>query len=163
MRRCRRGGLFLLAGGTTSWNPLGDGLMLVCAIAFAVQIVVTERAVADIPPGPLVTVELLTCGALALVMATATGELAIPEGRPVWTGLLFTAVIAGAAAYLVQAYAQQRTSASRTSLILATEPAMAGIFGVVLAGDRLSPLSWAGAGLMMAGVLAMEAEPFGGA
>lgn len=148
------GGLALLTGGGSGWHPLGDALVLGCAVAFAGHILLTGWAVRRLPAGPLVAVQLLVCGVLAGSTAGATGDLQVPRGGQVWTALLFTAVVASAAAYAVQSYAQRRTSASRTALILATEPVFAGVCGYLLAGDRLTAVSWAGAALMIAAVLA---------
>jgi drug/metabolite transporter (DMT)-like permease len=67
--------------------------------------------------------------------------------------------VASALGFFVQTYAQQHASPSRTALILASEPAFAGLFGFLLAGDRLSAVAWAGAGLIMAAIVAVELLP----
>ena len=51
--------------------------------------------------------------------------------------LLVTGVFASALGFLVQTWAQQRTSATRTALVFTLEPAFAALFGFTLAGDRL--------------------------
>jgi len=43
-------------------------------------------------------------------------------------------------------------------LLIATEPAFAGLFAYLLQGERLSALGWLGAGLIMAAILAVEAR-----
>src|SRR5439155_8667219 len=78
------------------------------------------------------------------VIAVAAGQVELPRGRTVWTALLVTGIFASALAYLVQAWAQRRTSATRTALVFALEPVFAGIFGYALAGDRLGALGWTG-------------------
>jgi len=152
-------GLFLLSGPGGGWHPFGDTLMLGCSVALAAHILVTDWAVAHFPIGPLVTVQLTVCGVVALVVAIVSGDLMVPRGQQVWTALLFTAVVASAIAYFIQSHVQVRTSPTRTSLILATEPAFAGVFGYLLAGDRLAPLAWLGAAVMILGILMMEAKP----
>jgi drug/metabolite transporter (DMT)-like permease len=69
-----------------------------------------------------------------------------------------TALLASALGYFVQSYAQRHAPPARTALILASEPAFAGLFGY-LHGDRLSALNWFGAGLILAAILAVEAVP----
>jgi drug/metabolite transporter (DMT)-like permease len=44
-------------------------------------------------------------------------------------------------------------------LILASEPAFAGLFGWLLAGDHLSAVAWLGALLIMAAIVAVEVIP----
>ena len=59
-------------------------------------------------------------------------------------------------AFLVQTWAQRRTSANRTALVFTLEPVWAAIFGFTLAGDRLGALGWSGCGLIMAGIVVSE-------
>ena len=67
--------------------------------------------------------------------------------------------MASALAFFVQTFAQQHAPPARTALILASEPAFAGLFGWLLAGDRLSAIEWLGAGLIMAAIVAVEVTP----
>ena len=69
---------------------------------------------------------------------------------------IVTGVFASALAYLVQAWAQQRTSANRTALVFALEPVFAGAFGFALAGDRLGALGWTGCAVIMGGIAVAE-------
>jgi drug/metabolite transporter (DMT)-like permease len=68
-------------------------------------------------------------------------------------------VFASALGFFVQTYAQQHAPPARTALILASEPAFAGLFGYLLADDRLSPVEWLGAGLIMVAIVAVELIP----
>jgi drug/metabolite transporter (DMT)-like permease len=77
----------------------------------------------------------------------------------VWSALVVTALVASALGFFVQTYAQIHASAVRTALILASEPVFAGVFGYALAGDRLTPLAWLGAGLIVVTILAVELLP----
>jgi drug/metabolite transporter (DMT)-like permease len=65
-------------------------------------------------------------------------------------------VAASAGAFLIQTRAQREVSPTRTAVILAMEPVFAGLFGFLLAGDRLSGRGWLGAGLIVAGMLVAE-------
>ena len=51
-----------------------------------------------------------------------------------------TGVFASALGYLVQTWAQRRTSATRTALAFSMEPVWTALFGFTLAGDRLGVL-----------------------
>jgi drug/metabolite transporter (DMT)-like permease len=153
-------GLALLSGvGSENLHPAGDGLVLVGALAFAVHILVTDRGVSRHDIGALLAVQLGFCGLFCLVLAAALGELEAPQGATVWSALAVTAVIASALGFFVQSYAQQHASPARTALILASEPAFAGLFGWLLAGDRLTAAGWVGAGLILIAIVAVEALP----
>ncbi len=70
-----------------------------------------------------------------------------------------TAVFASAGRFFSQTYAQQYASPARTALIVALEPAFAGLFGWLLAGDTLALAGWAGAGLILAAIIAVDLVP----
>jgi drug/metabolite transporter (DMT)-like permease len=65
-------------------------------------------------------------------------------------------VFASALGYLVQTWAQRRTSATRTALAFTMEPVWTAFFGYTLAGDRLGALGWGGCVAIMAGILLAE-------
>ena len=150
-------GLYLLSG-TNGFNE-GDGLALLCAVAFAAHILVTARGVRDHDVGALLVVQVSVCGLFSLAVASADGHLEAPRGVSVWSALVITALFATALAYFVQTYAQRHAPPARTALILASEPAFAGLFGYLLAGDRLSAIAWLGAVLIMAAIVAVEVAP----
>lgn len=152
-------GLALLSGVGGELHALGDGLALLCAFAFAAHILATDRGVAAHDVGALLAVQLGVCGLFTLVAAAALGQLEIPRGWTVWGALLVTSLLASALAFFVQSYAQRHAPPARTALILASEPAFAGLFGYLLAGDRYSALQWAGAALILAAIVAVEAVP----
>ena len=152
-------GLFLLSGAGSDASLRGDGLVFLCACAFAVHILVTERAVRRHDVGALVAVQLGACGAFCLAAAALAGDLEAPRGATVWSALLVTSLLASALGFLVQSYAQRTISSARTALILAAEPAFAGLFGYLLAGDRLSAAGWAGATLILLAIVAVDAIP----
>lgn len=152
-------GLFLLSGIGGELRLNGDGLVALCAVALAAHILVTDRAVADHSIGALLAIQLGVCGLVCLGAAFATGDLEVPRGTQVWVALAVTSLIASALGFFVQSYAQRHASPARTALILAAEPAFAGLFGYLLAGDRLTAVGWLGAALIMAAIVAVDAVP----
>jgi drug/metabolite transporter (DMT)-like permease len=152
-------GLFLLSGAGAQFTARGDGLVLLCAVAFAAHILVTARAVGKHDVGALLVVQLAVCGFICLVIAAAAGDLEVPRGATVWSALIVTSLVASALGFFIQTYAQQHAPPARTALILASEPAFAGLFGWLLASERLSALSWSGAALILAAIVAIEVVP----
>jgi drug/metabolite transporter (DMT)-like permease len=148
-------GLAMLSG-IEAGSAVGDALVLGGALAYALQIVLMERYAPDYDPVALTLAEMIAAlvgfGAIAL----ALGDLSVPHGWTVWGALLVTGVFASALAFLVQAWAQRRTSSTRTALAFAAEPVFAGFFGYVLAGDRLGALGWTGCAVILAGIIASE-------
>lgn len=149
------GGLALLSGAGPS-HPAGDLLVLAGAAAFALQIVLLERYAPRHDALGLTFVELAVACAGFLALALARGELGVPRGATVWSALVVCGVVASALAFLVQTWAQRRTSATRTALLYAAEPVFAGVFGYALAGDRLGALGWTGCAVILAGIAVAE-------
>src|SRR3989442_4567592 len=86
---------------------------------------------------PLAMVQM---GTSALIFTGGgTWSLRIP-GQDVWIAIVITGVFASALAFYIQTWAQQHLSASRTALILTTEPAWALAAAVVLAGPPVRPV-----------------------
>ncbi len=153
-------GLFLLSGGGGGLNLLGDGLVFLCACSFSFHILATARAVLRFPTGALLTVQLLVCGVASLLLTLVTGGLEVPSETSVWVALVVTAVAASAIAFFVQTYAQRHAPPARTALILASEPAFAGLFAYLLNDERLSAPAWGGAAMILAAIVFTELLPY---
>jgi len=152
-------GLWLLSGAGGDLDLRGDGLVFLCAISLAAHILATASAVRRYDVGALLAVQLGVVGLVSLAIGSAAGQLEPPEGATVWSALIVTALIASALGFFVQTFAQQHAPPARTALILAAEPAFAGLFGWLLADDRLSASEWLGAALIMTAIVAVEAIP----
>lgn len=149
-------GLYLLTGAAGELNVRGDGLVLLCAFAFAAHILVTARGVRDHDVGGLLVVQLAVTGVICLAVAAVAGQLEVPRGTTVWSALVVTSLVASALGFFVQTYAQQHAPPARTALILASEPAFAGFFGWLLANETLSALSLVGAALILTAIVSVE-------
>lgn len=151
-------GLALLSG-IHAGSAVGDLLVLAGAVVYSLQIVLLERAAPRYEPLALTLVEMLAALAAFAVIAAALGQLdTAPRGWTVWGALLVTGVFASALGYLVQTWAQRRTSATRTALAFTMEPVWTGIFGYALAGDRLGAVGWLGCVVIFAGILLAEPD-----
>lgn len=148
-------GLAMLSGveaGSTS----GDLLVLGGAAAFALQIVLMERWAPRYDVVALTQVEMTAAFGAFLAVALLLRDLPAPRGWTVWGALLVTGVFASALAFLVQTWVQRRASATRVAVVFAMEPVFAGLFGYLLAGDRLGRLGWAGCAVILLGIAAAE-------
>lgn len=148
-------GLAMLSG-VQAGSTYGDALVLASAAAQALQIVGVERFASRYDAIALTFVEMIVSFAVFLVIALAIGDLGVPRGWTVWGALLVTGVFASALAYLVQVWAQRRMSAARIAIVFSLETVFAGLFGFVLAGDRLGALGWGGCALILAGIVLAE-------
>ena len=150
-------GLALLSG-VGAGDPVGDALVLAGSAAYSLQIALMERYAPRYDPVAFTQAEMLAAFGGFAVVAVAVGQVEVPRGWTVWGALLVTAIFASALGFLVQTWAQRRTSATRTALAFAMEPVFAGIFGFWLAGDRLGAVGWTGCAVIMAGIVVAEPD-----
>ena len=147
------GGLAMLAG-VHGGSTVGDLLVLGAAAVYSLQIVLMERYAPRYDAVAFTLVEMVVAFAGLSIAAIPTA--AVPHGWTVWGALLVTGIFASALGFLVQTWAQQQTSATRTALVFTLEPVWAAIFGYTLAGDRLGALGWGGCAVIMAGIVLAE-------
>jgi drug/metabolite transporter (DMT)-like permease len=146
-------GLAMLAG-VHGGSPVGELLVLAGAAVYSLQIVLMERYAPRYDPFGFTLAEMAVAFAGLAVVAIPTA--AVPRGWTVWGALVVTGVFASALGFLVQTWAQRRTSATRTALVFTLEPVWAALFGFTLAGDRLGALGWGGCAVIMAGIVLAE-------
>ncbi len=148
-------GTAMLTGGVGGIG-IGDVLVLGAAVAFALHIVLLSRWSPGLRAGPMAMVQM----GISAVLFTAGGAASTTTPpNDVWLAIVITAVFASALAFYIQTWAQAHLDASRTALILATEPAWALAAAIVLAGQRLGLLQAAGAALVVGAIVGHELAP----
>src|SRR5258708_34845816 len=140
-----------MGGGIHGRSTFGARLVRAGAAVYSLQIVLLERFAPLYDALAFTFVEMLA--AFAVLVIAAIPRLAVPHGATVWGALLVTGVFASALGFLVQTWAQRKTSATRTALVFTLEPVWAALFGYTLAGDRLGALGWSGCAGVMAGIV----------
>ncbi|KJY46236.1 MULTISPECIES: DMT family transporter [unclassified Streptomyces] len=153
-------GVVLLTQGAGFTVPgLGDLLILGAALARTLHVLLMARikAVQDADSLSLTTVQfggaVLVFAVLAAVPGTGDGPWAAAAGfgAAEWAGLAFLSVFCTLFAFFVQMWAVRRSSPSRVSLLLGTEPLWAAAAGIAIGGEHLGPAGLAGAALVLGG------------
>lgn len=153
-------GLVLLAAPAGLTLARGDALAICGAVLFAAHIVGIGIAAPEVDPIALTAVQSATAAVITLAISLGTeGTDWVTPSRGTMATLLLTGVGASAVALIVQTRAQRVLAATPVAVILTMESVFGGIFGFVIAGDRLDATGWAGAALIMAGVLFAATAP----
>jgi len=156
-------GLYLLtvppAQGGLMFSSInrGDLLTLLCAVAFAIQIIFVGRSAQRYPFEQLVTLEIAFCAMwmwLSVPIAERGAHMRFTP--PVIWSLLICGLIGTVVAFIVQAWAQQFTPPTHTALIFSLEPVFAAGTSYVLLGERLGGRGLVGGALILGGVLLSE-------
>lgn len=136
----------------------GDILCIMCAVAYAVDLLITETAVAkeEVNAFQLGVFQLGFTGLFNGILAFLTEEPHLPQSSVVWGSVIFLAVFCTGVAFVVQAVAQQYTSASHVGVIFTLEPVFSGIVAFFLAGEILLPRAYVGAVILLSSLFVME-------
>ena len=139
---------------------LGDILCLGVAVFYGVDLVVTDRGVhrEDVDPLQMGVIQLGVVGVVTLILALLLEKPTLPSTGKIWAAALFLAIFCTGIAFVVQTVQQQYTTASHVGLIFTLEPVFSAMVAFVLAGERLRPIGYVGAVLMMVSLVLMEAD-----
>jgi drug/metabolite transporter (DMT)-like permease len=157
--------LFGSSHGLLSGLGLGEALTLLCAVAFAAHLLTLARAA---PPGSetsllaarrLGTLQIGFAALLMLVTLPLGGAAHFHPAGVVWIALAVTALMATAAAFTIQSWAQQHIPASHTALIFTLEPVFAWLTSLLFFGETLGRRALLGAALILVGILLSELRP----
>ncbi len=156
-------GVAVLAGGMTAPGP-GDVLVLVAAGLRAVMVVATRRLMQGraLTSAALTAVQATTVATLTLALLLAEAGprgLLVSAGPGFWGAVGFLSLFCTIGAFYVQNAAIRRTSPTRVSFLMGTEP----LFGVALAwlllSEAVGPITLLGAALIVGGTfLGVTAE-----
>jgi drug/metabolite transporter (DMT)-like permease len=152
------GAIVNLLPDLTSIN-LGDVLTLGCAIGFAFHCLALSHVSPRIGFQPLA---LLQVGFCAVFMALSLPMIEHPHIT--WTPRLaialgIAAVLATAAAFSIQSWAQSVLPSTHTALLMTMEPVFAWITSFVVMGERLGARPACGALMILAGIALTELMP----
>ncbi|MFT4069318.1 DMT family transporter [Paraburkholderia sp.] len=151
-------GAWLLAGnGALRFNP-GDALILLAALLRALTVCVTKRVMRDpaLPPLTVTAVQsgVVSAGSAAVAWLFAPQQLQAlpaPNGHATfWSYVAYLVLACTLFAFFAQNFAIKRSSPTRVSLLMGSEPAFGALFACLWLGERISPTAWAGGGLIVA-------------
>jgi drug/metabolite transporter (DMT)-like permease len=131
---------------------VGDWLMLAAALFRALHVTAMGH-LTKAKSYSSVTITLLqslTCAVMYSVFSFDGIKDAVATfDTGLWLDLAFLSLLCGAFAFLVTLWAIRRTSSSRASLLLGTEPVWAVIVGISIGGENLALLGLLGAAMII--------------
>ena len=146
-------GLYLLSGaGVSGINP-SDLLMILCAFAFAVQIILVERLGWDQDGLRLNCIQCLVCSVLSAIVMVFTET-------PAWGSLVdcalplaYAGCLSMGVAYSLQIIGQQKLDAVPAAIIMSLESVFAASAGWLLLHERMTPREMVGCALLFTAVI----------
>ncbi|WP_218123386.1 DMT family transporter [Quadrisphaera sp. DSM 44207] len=136
----------------------GEALTVASAVLYALHLIGLGRVSTARSALGLTIVQLWAVAAVCLLGALP-GGVALPSTGYDLAVLLYTALLAGAAALAVQTWAQSHLPAERAAVIMTMEPVWAGAFAVLLGGEALGARVVVGGALVLAAMYVVELGP----
>lgn len=160
-------GLWFLCMDTAFSVQRSDLLVLLCAVAFAFQILVVDRFSPRYDALKLSAIQFLTCGVLASVLMVfidiiPVGWTAWAEpftSGDAWIPLLYAAILSSAVGYTLQIVGQKGLNPTLASLLMSTESLFAVLAGWLILHQRLTPREMLGAALMAVAIVLAQLSP----
>ena len=153
-------GLALLTLNDQFRPALGDILCLGVPICYAIDLLLTEKAVKNpaVDALGLGVCQLGVVGAITLVLSLLLEQPHLPTTPATWGGALFLGLLCSGVAFVIQSVEQQYTTASHVGLIFTLEPVFAAIVAYFLANEHLKIRGYVGMVLMLMSLVLMEAD-----
>lgn len=144
----------------------GDALMLAAAVLRAVMVCLTRRLAGrhTLPALTLTAVQsgVMALGAAALSLLAASGGRAWqlpPATAGFWWGMAYLVLLCTVFAFFSQNHAASRSSPSRVSLLMGSEPVFGAAIAALGLGERIGAWGWAGGLLIVGAALWVSLAP----
>jgi drug/metabolite transporter (DMT)-like permease len=137
----------------------GELLTLSCAFAFAAHILALGHYSQRMDTDWLALLQIASCAVIALATFWWVEVPFLRLTPSVLIALAITSILATAAAFWLQTWAQRRTTPTRAVVIFALEPVFAWMTSWLVLGEVLSARAVAGAACILAGILLVELKP----
>lgn len=153
-------GIYLLGGGELSALNLGDFLMIICAVFWALQVILLGRLVMRTGrPMATAATQFFFVGIIGTLAGGIFETYSIAALQEAMVELLFAGVISGGVAFTLQAIAQQWSTPADAAILLSSEALFAAIAGALFLGERLPVAGLVGCTLIFFSVLMVELAP----
>ena len=133
-----------------------DGLLLLSALMWAVQILLTDYFVRSVPAVTLCTVQFAACAALNWALAFCIEDVQWANIQAALIPILYCGVFSTAVGYTLQTIGQKDCPPALSALILSLESVFCVLAGAVMLGERMGARSYLGCGLMLVAVLTAQ-------
>ena len=153
-------GTYFLSGGDLAALNIGDIWVIGSALFWALHVLFIGRVVSKTQqPVLLATVQFAICAILATAAAFVLESPDLTSLELAMDGILYAGLVSVGVGFTLQVVAQRHTPPADTAILLSMEAVFAAAAGAWFLDERLPALGLAGAGLILASVLAAELLP----
>lgn len=146
-------GLYLLSCTSVSGINKGDVLLLLCAVAFSVQILLIDRHCAGLDGLKLNCIQALVAAVLSVPWALLTETVDASLIAACWLPLGYAGILSMGVAYTLQIVGQKGVAPSAAALLMSLESVFAALFGWLLLHETMTKAEVLGCLLVFAAVV----------
>ena len=136
----------------------GDFYCLLCGLIYSIYIILAGKYSKIVDPLQMGVLQLGVVGMLSLFLSLATEPIGLTSNLKAWGAILFLSIFCTGIAFVVQPVAQKYTTATHASLIFSLESVFAALAAFLLFGETLSLKGYAGAALLLLGIIVAEVD-----
>lgn len=146
-------GLYLLCMTEKLSLGKGDALVLLCALVFAIHILVIDHFSPKVDGVKLSCIQFLICGILSMIPALILEHPQVSSILTAWLPILYAGIMSCGVAYTLQIVGQKNVNPTVASLILSLESCISVLAGWMLLGQKLSLKELIGCVIMFAAII----------
>jgi len=154
-------GTWALGGGALAGFGPGDLLVAISAIFWAAHVVIVGVAGRHARPVAFTALQFVVVSALGFSGALLTEHVTLAGVLAAAPEIAYVGLLSSALTFTLLAVALRYTPPSEASVLVSTETLFAALAGALLLGERLAPINWVGAGLILAAILLVQLVPRG--
>ena len=146
-------GLYFLSCADAGALQLADILLLLCAVAFAVQITVIDRFAGETDPLRLNFTQVFFCTIGSTILMLLTEKPTISGIMGSWWSMCYAGFLSMGIAYSLQIVGQKHIEPSTASLVMSLESVVAAVFGFLILGEEMTTWEFTGCALVFIAVI----------
>jgi len=136
----------------------GDILCILCALFYAVHIIITGTITKKVNSISLGVLQLGFVGLFSIIFSMFMENPKLPSTVESWFSILVLSIFCTGMAFIVQIIAQKYTSPTHTGLIFSLEPVFSAGFAFFFTGETLTVKGYLGATLILLSVVIAELD-----
>lgn len=146
-------GLYLISGAGFTAINIGDVLMLGCAVAFAIQILIMDRVAGELNSMALNMSQALVCALVSGVCALFFDSTTWQGVLDCWFPLCWAGIMSMGIAYTLQIVGQKSIEPTTASLLMSFESVFAAISGALLLNEKFTLTEGIGCALVFGAII----------
>ncbi len=152
-------GTWLLGGASFAAFNAGDILVAICAVFWAVHVVITGASSRHGRPFTFTCLQFSAVAALGTIAAIVTETPTRAGLAAAATEIAYVGLLSSALTFTLLAVAMKHTPPAEASIIVSTESLFGALAGALLLGERLPLIAWTGAALIVIATLLVQLAP----